>query len=197
MQTLSPEERHQAAGYVRLMFWVELIRVILSFLLQIFNESAGDLVTLVCGLAVLYALFQLGRFSQRLHLAAMLQIVSVGISLVGLLLTFTESMGLMVAALVVSLASMGIDLYATYHQYYGFGLLVFPVQPLANDWPRLWKWTAVALAVMAVALVMAWLVPVLALLAALAGVILTLIVGIWELVLLYRTAETLDLAPRG
>lgn len=197
MQTHSPEERHQAAGYVRLMFWVELIRVILSFLLQLFSENAGDLVNLVCGLVVLYVLFQLGRFSAQLHKAAVLQIASIGVSLVSLLLSFTESMGLLVVALLASLASLCVDVYATYHQYYGFGMLVFPVLPLANDWPRLWKWTAASLAVLAVALVMTWLSPLLAIFLALAGAIMGLVVGIWELVLLYRTAETLDLAPRG
>lgn len=200
--------RRETAHYVDILFYVQLALLILGAVLGLFSGFGADtsgpqnLADIVGELAVLYALYRLAPVEPMLRRAFCAGLGAVVLMILSAVLEAGGANELL--QLVLLLVQGVVSLLAVYYEFHGLGLLSLPLEPqqgrligvtLADKWASIWKWYLGLFFVLMGAAVLAFLLPMAAILAAFISVIGMLVIQIWEARLLYQTANALRCAP--
>lgn len=177
-----------------LLFWLVVPGTLASLMsLEIFQTSAPGLflfgkitnfaVSLVYGLILL----KLGTEEDGYRTAGTCSLVSAAVSILLTLLTGGENPGW---TLIFSLPAAAVGLYGEYREYMTHSAILRGVDNTqADNWESLWKWYIGTYIAMFGGIFLMFIIPVLGLLVILAGAIGLVVVGITQLVYLYRTAK--------
>lgn len=200
--------RRETAHYVDILFYVQLALLILGAVLGLFSGFGADisgpqnLADIVGELAVLYALYRLAPVEPMLRRAFCAGLGAVVLMILSAVLEAGGANELL--QLILLLVQGVVSLLAVYYEFHGLGLLSLPLEPqqgpligvtLADKWASIWKWYLGLFFVLMGAAVLAFLLPMAAILAAFISVIGMLVIQIWEARLLYQTANALRCAP--
>lgn len=204
----SVPSRRETAHYVDILFYTQLVLLILGAVLGLFSGLGADtsgpesLANIVGQLAVLYALYRLAPLEPMLRRAFCAGLGALVLMIVSAVLEAGGANELL--QLILLLVQGVVSLLAVYYEFHGLGLLTLPLEPqqgrligvtLADKWDSIWKWYLGLFFVLMSAAVLAFFLPVLAILTAFVSIIGMLIIQIWEVRLLYQTANALRCAP--
>ena len=174
-----------------LLFWL-LIPNILANIMTLDQVAAafpkvglaGEVLSLFVSTLHALVLLSLRRVNRSLGLAGILNLVSGGVAVLMIAAAANP------LALLIMLIGLGVALAAMYFEFRGcWEVLDGLDEDLAGKWRMVWKWTVGLLAGMVGCIVLAFLIPALALLALLADLIGILVISVMQWVYLYRTAR--------
>ncbi len=151
----------------------------------------GELLSLLCGLAYAFILWQLREAWDRYRTAAVCGFVAAGANGLAALLTGDgSSLGRATLALVILIPAMVVSLYGTYQEYNAHAEVLEGLDDgLAENWRRLWKWEIGFLLGLFGCILLVMISVVLGLLALIAVLIGIVAVAVLKLVYLWRMAK--------
>ena len=176
-----------------LLFWL-LIPNILANVMTLDQVAAafpkvglaGEVLSLFVSTLHALVLLSLRRVNRSLGLAGILNLVSGGCTV----LMIAAAGGSSALVLLLLFSVLGVSIAAMYFEFRGcWEVLDGLNDDLAGKWRMVWKWTVGLLAGMVGCIVLAFLIPALALLALLADLIGILVISVMQWVYLYRTAR--------
>lgn len=184
---------NKCGKYLSYMFWL-LIPNIISGILT--NENLGGrsktlfiigtVIQIVCLIAYAFFLWQLQTEEELYRTGAIIYLAGVVWTLVNSLFLKTSSV---VLSIVFGLIGLVISLAQIYFVYEAHSSIVEEIDPeLSEKWMKLRKRYFIALGVVAASVVLLF-IPVLAGICAIVGAIMVAVMGILELVYLYRSAQ--------
>lgn len=145
--------------------------------------TPGVILQVLCGIAYGVILLVIAFSSDRYRIAGWCHIVATATGAIG----FSAFAGWGILFTVISVAA---SLVGIYQEYYGHAeVLEYPDREQAEKWRKLFWWHIGVPAAMLGSLFLSW-IPILMMLVLLAGVVGMLVIGIMQLVYLYRTAMT-------
>lgn len=148
----------------------------------------GQILSVLC--VVAYGLILLKLSSKEDHYRTAGTCALVAAAANALALCFSGGHHAETWTLLLSLPAAAVALYGEYHEYMGHSRVLSDAdRELSGKWEILWKWYIGLFAALCVSVLVAFLIPVLGLLAALATAIGSFVVSILKLVYLYRTAQ--------
>lgn len=144
----------------------------------------GTVLGIVVEVVYCIILFKLRHIEEKYGRAAICTIAGVVLAVIGLILTEE----LLVVAVLFLIATVAVSLASTYFLYYAHAAVLedFDVE-LSEKWKALWKWQVICLcgAVAGICLLFLWILGALLALASAIGIF---VIGIVQLVYLYRMA---------
>lgn len=179
-----------------LWFWLQIVGILFAFMS---NETVvgvfpvlywpGQIFNLLISAGIAYSLFQLAEAEPRYRTAAICGIVGVVSGLVTMAVT-RGSGEAPTWTMLYTIPAMVIGLVGDYNQYQANAAVLRDADPaLSEKWLKLWNWyIGMTLGLFACLLVL-MLIPGLGLFLFIADLIGLVVVGIVELVYLYRTAN--------
>ena len=182
--------------WLSILFWMVIPATVASLLgMDALATAApkvylvGKYLSVVCSLFYGLILLRLAKKNLTYRTAGVLRLVTAAVSL--LLVLVSGGNGAANWTLLISLPGAVVGLVATYQEYMAHAAVLDGVdEGLAEKWKRLWQWRlGVYLGVIG-GLVIMLIVALLGVLIVIAALIGILIVGIAELVYLWRTART-------
>lgn len=181
-----------------LLFWLVIPNVVANIMtngnvvvLAPGLRIPGELLSLLCGLAYVFILWQLREAGDRYRTAALGFLVSAIAGGAAAAVTWNEgSLGLGFLTLVLLMLAMAASLYGTYQEYNAHAAVLEGLDDgLAEKWRRLWKWEIGFLLGLFGCILLMMISAVLGLLALIAVLIGIVAVGILKLVYLWRMAK--------
>lgn len=172
-----------------IMFWVLIASNVIA-LLELVPSLAKPVgvVTVLISLIVSAIYFLFRGEDTRYQTGAILGIVTTVISgLNSLVLTPNGADGW---GTFLNIVSAIIGLIMTYNLYYAHHQIIGEAdREVGEKWLKLWKWKIYAVVALIASIILALITPILGLLVAFAATIFALVVSIYELVILYRSAQ--------
>lgn len=148
----------------------------------------GQILNIACGIAYGCILLKLTPASDSYRAAGICCLIMAGFNLVSAVILNRVEMQNW--SIVITLPGAVIRLVQIYQEYMGHAEVLWGVDSkLADQWKLLWKWNIGILLAFVGSFVLAMIIPVLGLLLILASVIGLAVVGILQLIYLYRTAN--------
>ena len=177
------------AKWLSVMFWLTIASIVIGLIGKFpALVLAGEILTVVCGLGVAWALLQLQGEDPRYRTAAVCTLVPQIVSLVVVLISGGGEAPTW--TLVLSLPAAVVELVGAYNKCMAHSCVVGGVNAeLGDRWETIWKWNIIGLGALIGSIVLMMIVPVLGALVALAAAVVLLVVSIMEMVALYRSAE--------
>ena len=182
------------AKYLWSMFLLSILQIITNLITGQLGKyfptlsTVGSVLQTICLAVCIFLLLKLAPVCLHFKQAATGLIVELVLNLIALAIIGME---LEVPALTVVLALVVIvvNLYATYHKFMGYAeILVGVDDEQSQKWQSLWRLNMTAIICTAVSIFLAF-IPILGVIFVLALVVFVLVIGIMELVYLYRTAQ--------
>ena len=150
-------------------------------------RTPGIMLQAVLLVATALVLLLLSKEEDRYRTAGLCILAGGGLSLTASLFLQSSSEG---ASLLLGIPSAVLSLVGRYHAYRGHSAVLRGVDDLlAEDWISYWKWYIGVIAGVFAGVLLAAIAPVLALIAVIFLMIGAIVVGVWELVLLYNTGR--------
>ena len=176
------------------LFWLQIPQILTNFMA---NENVaallpalqkpGVILQAVFLAAAALVLLLLSKEEGRYRTAGLCILAGGGLSLTASLFLQSSSEG---ASLLLGILSTVFALVGRYHAYQGHSAVLCGVDDLlAEDWNSYWKWYIGVIVGTFACVLLAAIAPALALIAVIILGIGAIIVGVWELVLLYNTAR--------
>jgi hypothetical protein len=176
------------------LFWLQIPGIVANIMV---SESVAELLPglripgILLNAAVLAAtalvLLLLSKEEDRYRTAGWCILISCGLNLAVSLLPQLSGQG---ASLLLGIPSAVLSLVGRYNAYRGHSAVLHGVDDLlAEDWISYWKWYIGVIVGTFACVLLAAIAPALALIAVIILGIGAIIVGVWELVLLYNTAR--------
>lgn len=150
-------------------------------------RTPGIMLQAVLLVATALVLLLLSKEEDRYRTAGLCILAGGGLSLTASLFLQSSSEG---ASLLLGIPSAVLSLVGRYNAYRGHSAVLRGVDDLlAEDWISYWKWYIGVIAGAFAGVLLAAIAPVLALIAVIFLMIGAIVVGVWELVLLYNTGR--------
>ena len=186
------------AKWLSILFWLVIPSAIASFMV---NENIAELLPALVTpgmilqaltvLAYVIILLQLGKLGVRYQTAAICYLLGNGSLILMNLLTGGENAGW---TLLISIPASILGLVAKYNEFAAHSDVLLNVDSeLSYKWNALWKWYMGCYCAVFGSILLVIIAPVLGLLVMLSGAIGVLVVGILEMVYLYKTAKAFRL----
>ena len=185
------------AKWLWVMFWVNIASNIIG--LFEFAPSLAKFVgvgTLMAALVVCMIYFLFRKEDKRYQTGAILGLITVVLNGLETLVLAPNGADGWVTFLNIIAAIVG--LLMTYNLYYAHHQIVGEAdRQVGERWLKLWKWKIYAVAALIGSIVVALIIPVLGVLVALAAAVFALVVSVYELVILYRSAKAYRAVAEG
>lgn len=181
--------------WLSILFWLVIPATVASLLaMEAMADVAprvylfGKYLTVVCGVAYGLVLLRLAKENRDYRTAGVLRLVTAAASLLLVLVSGKNAVANW--TLLISLPAAVVGLVGTYQEYMTHAaILAGADEDQAGKWKLLWKWNIGLKLGIFGCLVILLIAPLLGILAVIAALIGILIVGIVELVYLWRTKE--------
>ena len=155
---------------------------------------AGHLLSWLCDAASILILFRLGAVADHYRLAGWCQLLGLPLAILSAL--FLDSPAAGGWKLIASSLSLVIGMAGTYQRFMGHRDILWGVDnALAGRWDALWRWFAIGIAAILADMLLVLVLHLLGMLILLAALLELLVIGILELIALYRTARCFPGAP--
>lgn len=177
-----------------LLFWLVVPGTLASLIsLEFFREAApglylfGKLLNAACTLAYGLILLKLSTVDEGYRTAGLCGLIPAAVNGAIMLLTGGEAPGW---TLIFSLPAAVAAVYGDYREYMTHSAVLRGIDnALADNWESLWKWFLGTYIAIFGGIFFIAVIPILGLLVALGGAVSLIVVGITQLVYLYRTAK--------
>lgn len=174
-----------------ILFWMVIPQIIASIMTNTTVAEAvpglqlpGTVQSTLCSLARGVILLQLAPINRRYKFAGWCGIV------VAICNPIMSQMGDKLLLLIPAIPLLVVSFVAQYQEFYGHGEVLDGVDTdLAGKWRKLWNWYIGLFIAMFACIFLTILIPVIGMLGLIASLVGMIVVGITELVYLYRTAN--------
>ena len=177
------------------MFWIIIVYNVIHLFT---NESViklipqlywpGILIGTLCTAAIGLIFLLLSGTDDHYRIAGIYTVISAGVQIMNGFFSGMEADAGW--TLLISIPALIVTFIGKYHQFVGHETVLTGVDNrLADNWINLWKWYLITFGVTMGSLLLVFVVPVIAVLLTLAGAIGAFVVGILEIVYLYKTAS--------
>ena len=193
------EQAQFLSKWYKVLFWLVIPGIAANLLT---NENIvtevpalywpGQILTVLYAVAYGWVLLQLAAENSRYRKAGIWLIVST------ILLVFADALanvgvGAAAISLLIGLVAVGLSIAGAYQEYQGHSEILSDVDAvLSEKWLKLWKWYVIVLVASFVGMLLIFLSAILGVLAMLFAAIAALVVGVLELVYLYRQAKLFE-----
>lgn len=193
------EQAQFLSKWYKVLFWLVIPGIAANLLT---NENIvtevpalywpGQILTVLYAVAYGWVLLQLAAENSRYRKAGIWLIVSTIISVFADALS-NAGLGAAVISLPIVLVAVGLSIAGAYQEYQGHSEILSDVDAvLSEKWLKLWKWYVIVLVASFAGMLLIFLSAILGVLAMLFAAIAALVVGVLELVYLYRQAKMFE-----
>lgn len=176
------------------MFWLIIPQLTASFLsLENVNypitvNIIGVIIIFACALIYGLMLIKAAQINDDYRLSAIVIIISGALAAISSILQITRQIGN--ASLLLTIPAAILTLIGEYREFHTHADVIEKYDnEISDKWRKLWKLEAISIAASVGGVVFIIIAPVLGLLIVLAGMILTIVVGVKKLIYLYKSAE--------
>lgn len=193
------EQAQFLSKWYKVLFWLVIPGIAANLLT---NENIvaevpslywpGQILTVLYAVAYGWVLLQLAAENSRYRKAGIWLIVSTILSVFADVLS-NVGLGAAGISLLVVFVAVGISIAGAYQEYQGHSEILSEVDAvLSEKWLKLWKWYVIVLVASFAGVLLIFLSAILGVLAMLFAAIAALVVGVLELVYLYRQAKLFE-----
>ena len=199
----------ELSKWIKYLFYLAIAIFIVGLFTNDDHESTVSITFDIVGLlstglnvAYLVILFMLGKYEKNYKTSAWLRIITVGISLLLLMIVFAKSavvqdslFGITGVVLTFWIITVAITLASDYYEFKAHSAIINPYDVvLANKWKRLWTYDLIGIAILMLGLIMLMPMPLIAAMITLVASIIMIVVSILKIIYIYKTSNILNTA---
>lgn len=183
------------APWVSRLFWLFIFANVASLItieqlvaLVPALKLPGQLLNMAVNVGYFLILLKMAPEEPRFKTAAWCMLATAAVNFLFLVVLGKDKLPLL-----ISLPLLPVALVGEYNGFYGFGDALSGMEPqLSDKWYKLWKWYIGCYGALLGCILLAYIVPILAVILVLAAIIGLAVIGIIQIVYVYRTAKALD-----
>ncbi len=199
----------ELSKWIKYLFYLAIAIFIAGLFINDDHESTVSITFDIVGLlstglnvAYLVILFMLGKYEKNYKTSAWLRIITVGISLLLLMIVFAKSavvqdslFGITGVVLTFWIITVAITLASDYYEFKAHSAIISPYDVvLANKWKRLWTYDLIGIAILMLGVIMIMPMPLVAAMITLVASIIMIVVSILKIIYIYKTSNILNTA---
>ena len=185
---------NKCGKYLSYLFWLLIPNIIAGMFANNYTSASapglytvGTIIKIICMIAYAFFLWQLQTEERLYKMAALLSLAAAVWSVVDEF--FLDDTVLTLLAVVFNLIGLALSLAQRYYMFEAHSEITYKIDPeLSQKWLKLRKRNCIAYGLIGIGLILL-AIPLIAAVCALVGSIMLIVLGIMELVYLYRTAQ--------